>query len=382
MNTLPRYLRREIGVATLFVLFALLAIFSFFDLVGELESVGAGGYTLRAAFFSVGLSLPSRMVELMPIAALIGTIYALSKLAASSEFTIMRVSGMSTVRLAVWVAKTGLLLVAATYLLSEVIAPPAERLAQQVKLQATGRALAQEFRSGVWARDVVRGADGTVESLRFVNVREMRPDATALAWRIFEFDSQFRLRSMLVAERGSFVPAADGESPRWRLTGVVETRLPVVDPANTAPEAAATQVLREPERAWATELTPEIFGVLLVRPERMGIVALAQYVRHLSDNRQRSDRYEIAMWNKLFYPLAVLVMMALALPFAYLHVRQGGVSLKIFSGVMLGVLFYMLNKLFGHLGLLNAWPPVMVAAMPSLLVLSAALAALYWIERR
>ncbi|MCA3217633.1 MAG: LPS export ABC transporter permease LptG [Burkholderiales bacterium] len=381
MNTLPRYLRREIGLATGFVLFALLAIFAFFELVGELENVGLNGYTLRAALFSVLLSLPSRLYELMPIGALIGTIYALSKLAANSEFTIMRVSGMSTRRLAVWVLRTGVLIVAATYLLGEVIAPPAERLARQVKFEAMNRVIT-EFRSGVWARDVVRSNDGTVERLRFVNVREMRTDATASQWRIFEFDNQFRLRSMLVAERGAYEAPADGGPAVWRLTNVVETRVPVVEPAATERAAATTEVVREGERVWVSELTPQIFGVLLVRPERMGMVALAQYVRHLEENRQRSDLYEIALWNKIVYPLAILVMMALALPFAYLHVRQGGVSMKIFSGVMLGVGFYMLNKLFSHLGVLNTWPPILVAVMPSLLVLTIALAALYWIERR
>jgi lipopolysaccharide export system permease protein len=381
MNTLPRYLRREIGLATVFVLFALLAIFTFFELVGELENVGLNGYTLRAAFTSVLLSLPSRLYELMPIGALIGTIYALSKLAANSEFTIMRVSGMSTRRLAVWVLRTGLIIVAATYLLGEVVAPPAERLARQVKFEATNRVVT-EFRSGVWARDVVKGDDGTVERLRFVNVREMRTDATASQWRIFEFDNQFRLRSMLVAERGVYEAPVDGGPPAWRLTNVVETRVPVVDPAAAERAATNTQVVQAGERVWASELTPEIFGVLLVRPERMGMVALAQYVRHLEENRQRSDRYEIALWNKIVYPLAILVMMALALPFAYLHVRQGGVSLKIFSGVMLGVGFYMLNKLFSHLGVLNTWPPILVAVLPGLVVLTVALAALYWIERR
>lgn len=381
MNTLPRYLRREIGLATVFVLFALLAIFAFFELVGELENVGLNGYTLRAALFSVLLSLPSRLYELMPIGALIGTIYALSKLAANSEFTIMRVSGMSTRRLAVWVLRTGVIIVAATYLLGEVIAPPAERLARQVKFEAMNRVIT-EFRSGVWARDVVRSNDGTVERLRFVNVREMRTDATASQWRIFEFDNQFRLRSMLVAERGAYEAPADGGPAVWRLTNVVETRVPVVEPAATERAAATTQVVREGERVWVSELTPEIFGVLLVRPERMGMVALAQYVRHLEENRQRSDLYEIALWNKIVYPLAIFVMMALALPFAYLHVRQGGVSMKIFSGVMLGVGFYMLNKLFSHLGVLNTWPPILVAVMPSLFVLTIALAALYWIERR
>jgi lipopolysaccharide export system permease protein len=381
MNTLPRYLRRQIGLATLFVLFGLLAIFTFFELVGELENVGLNGYTLQAAFASVLLSLPSRTYELMPIGALIGTIYALSQLAANSEFTIMRVSGMSTRRLAVWVLRTGLIMVVATYLLGEFVAPQAERLAQKVKLQAANRTVA-EFRSGVWARDVVKGEDGSVERLRFVNVREMRADAAATQWRIFEFDNQFRLRSMLLAERGAYEAPVGSGTSAWRLTNVIETRLPVVDPAATERAATSTQVIKEPERLWSSELTPEIFGVLLVRPERMGMVALAQYVRHLEENRQRSDRYEIALWNKVVYPLAILVMMALALPFAYLHVRQGSVSLKIFSGVMLGVGFYMLNKLFGHLGVLNTWPPIMVAVLPSLVVLSVALAALYWIERR
>jgi lipopolysaccharide export system permease protein len=133
---------------------------------------------------------------------------------------------------------------------------------------------------------------------------------------------------------------------------------------------------------WRSELKPDIFGVLLVQPERMAGWDLAQYIRHLAENRQQTERYEIAFWGKLFYPWAVLVMMALALPFAYLHVRAGGVSFKIFTGVMLGVGFYGMNKLFAHIGLLNTWPPLAVAALPSLVVLTLALGALYWIERR
>ena len=80
--------------------------------------------------------------------------------------------------------------------------------------------------------------------------------------------------------------------------------------------------------------------------------------------------------------MAVVVMMILALPFAYLHVRSGSVSLKIFTGVMIGILFYMLNKLFSNLGLLNTWPPAAVAAVPSLVMLAIAVGTLYWIERR
>lgn len=382
MIVLRRYLGREILQATSFVLLALLAIFGFFDIIGELDNIGQRGYTLQAALLHVLLSQPSRVYELAPIAALIGTIYALAKLASSSEFTIMRVSGMSTRRLALWVTSIGLVVVAITYLVGETVAPPLEALAQRVRIQARDAGVGTELRSGAWARDIVRNADGSVAAMRFVNVRVVRPDTTTALWRIFEFDAQFRLRSIATAEEGQYLPPAGGARGAWLLRNVVETRVPAVERDAAAPAAISTQILHDAERRWETDLTPDIFGVLLVSPERMSVASLMQYIRHLAENRQRTERYEIAFWNKVFYPLATLVMMMLALPFAYLHVREGSVSLKIFAGVMLGVGFYMLNKLFGHLGLLNTWPPVMVAALPSLVVLSVALAALYWIERR
>ena len=123
-------------------------------------------------------------------------------------------------------------------------------------------------------------------------------------------------------------------------------------------------------------------GKMLVQPERMSALNLSRYIRHLAENHQRTDRFEIALWSKLFYPLTILVMMALALPFAYLHVRSGTTSFKVFSGIMIGVIFYALNKLFSHLGLLGTWPPIVVAALPGTLVLAVALGALYWVERR
>ncbi len=161
MKTLRRYLWVEISTATGFVLFALLSLFTFFDLVAQLDEIGQRGFKLRHALSYVAFTLPSRMYELMPIAALIGTIYALSKLAANSEFTIMRVSGMSTRRLMLSLGGIGLIIVAITYLLGEFLSPPAEKLAQQIRLKARGSQISvRDFRSGVWVRDVVKAADG------------------------------------------------------------------------------------------------------------------------------------------------------------------------------------------------------------------------------
>ena len=380
MRTLRRYLWREIASATLFVLFALLALFMFFDMVAQLDDIGQRGFRFRDALTYVALTLPSRTYELMPIAALIGTIYALSKLAASSEFTIMRVSGMSTRRLMMSLIGIGVIMVVLTYALGEFVSPPAERLAQRLRLQATGSPMSmRDFRSGVWVRDIVKAPGGGIDAFRFINVRQALPDGSTRSWRVFEFDRDYKLRSIMTAEGGLYSPGIG-----WTLSNVVETKIPgPTAQATLSPMAQAhTEIVRSAEVVWPSDLKPDIFGVMIVQPERMSGWDLAQYIQHLSENRQQTERYEIAFWSKLLYPWAVLVMIVLALPFAFLHVRSGGVSLKIFTGVMIGVAFYGLNKLFAHVGLLNTWPPIFVAALPSLVVLASAMTALYWLERR
>jgi lipopolysaccharide export system permease protein len=125
-----------------------------------------------------------------------------------------------------------------------------------------------------------------------------------------------------------------------------------------------------------------MLDALIVKPERMSAWALHKYTQHLAGNRQKTERYEIALWKKLFYPLAALVMMALALPFAYTSGRAGAVGLKVFLGIMLGILFHMLNGLISHIGLLRNWPPFTAAAAPSAAFLAAAVLMMWWVERR
>jgi lipopolysaccharide export system permease protein len=247
----------------------------------------------------------------MPIAALIGTIYSLSKLAANSEFTIMRVSGMSTRRLLASLLGIGMAMVALTFLLGEIVSPPAERLAQQTRLKARGGQISvRDFRSGVWVRDVVRNRarsepTGSSMSGRCLPMSEPRAGAS-------EFDGDYRLRSVITADVGTYRPGVG-----WELSDVVETRVPQISGGATLPIDARTEVVRTPQLVWKSDLKPDIFGVLLVQPERMAGWDLAQYIHHLAENRQQTERYEIAFWGKVFYPWAVLVMMALALPFAY-----------------------------------------------------------------
>ena len=356
MNILSRYFARQIYVATFGVLLAFLGLFAFFDLLNELDNVGHDGYQLHHALLYVAMILPGRVYELIPIAVLIGSLYALTNLARNSEVTVMRASGLSTARALGLLASIGSAFVVLTFVFGEFIAPPAEAAAQQWKLTARGEIVRQQLSSGLWVRDGVR----------FVNVGVLKPDRSLENVRVYEFDDNYALVSISDARNGAYV-AGKG----WRLAEVSRTRF----------GGDSTAVEKLPEIYWQSDLTPEVLSVLMVRPERMSVRNLYAYVTHLRENGQQSDRYEIALWKKLAYPLASLVMLALALPFAYSHDRMGGVSLKVFLGVMLGVAFHLLNGLMSNLGVINAWPPAVAALTPSLLFLCAAGAMLWWTER-
>lgn len=381
MKTLQRYVLAEVFKSVLFVLVAFLALFAFFDLMGELSSVGRGGYTFEGALVYVVLGLPGYAYELMPIAALIGTIYTLSQFASRSEFTIMRVSGMSTWQAGMMLAKIGVVFAVLTILFGELVAPKSSELAEKWKLRAQGASLSQEFRSGLWAKDVVKAEDGSgaVLGSRFLNVREVQPDGLLKDVRVYEFDRDFRLKALLNAASASYL----GDHA-WQLRQVVQTTFALdafVQPGAAAGRPEGIAIKQLAEYRMVSEITPDILSVVFADPDRMSAKDLAAYTRHLKENRQATSRYEIAFWKKVIYPFAVFVMLALALPFAYLHFRAGGVSLKIFTGIMIGVAFQLLNNLFSHLGLINTWPALATAVLPSLLFLLMAIGALWWVER-
>jgi lipopolysaccharide export system permease protein len=374
MKILHRYVAREILSATVFALFAFLALFAFFDLIGELPRVGRGGYQLQHAFLYVVMNLPGYVYDLMPIAALIGTIYAMAQLAARSEFTIMRASGLSTGMAAWMLGRVGIVLVLVTFLFGEFIAPATSEMAEKFKLQAQESSISKQFRSGLWTKDVLRqsGLNGEIVGSRFLNVKTVTPEGQLQGLKLYEFDRDMQLQKVVTAVQADY----RGQNV-WRLTKVTETTFAIKDLDLTA--AIGTRSL--PDMEMVSEVTPEILSVLVIDPERMSALGLATYTRHLAENNQSTDRYEIAFWKKLFYPLAVMVMMALALPFAYLHFRAGGVSLKIFIGIMIGVSFQLINSLFSHIGLLNTWPPLTTALAPSLLFLTAAIWAVLRVQR-
>ena len=371
MRTVRRLLYRDILWSVFFVAAAFIALFYFSDFVDESGRVGKNGYPMVLAALAALLEQPGHVYELFPISVLIGTIYSMARLAQSSEFTILRTGGLGPGRALSLLATIGALFAVLTFLVGEYVAPAAE---EQVALMKARFGLASSLgRTGAWMKEHRVTPDGP-RSIT-VNVRAVGRDGDLGDVRIFEMDDTGRETRRITAARAH---VARGNGPTgWRLDEAVVTDwLPGKDGA-----PASVKVARADTMSWETTLDANVAAAAVLPITSMGAVDLWRYSAHLAHQEQTSQRYLMQFWKRVLYPFACLVMVALALPFAYLHARSGGVSLKVFGGVMLGISFVLLNNVVGHLGLLHDWNPWLAASLPSLVYLLLSMSAFTWLVR-
>ena len=367
MKTIRKLFYKEMVLAVALVTLGFIALFFFFDFVEELQAVGrssALGYKIPQALVYVALLAPNHAYELLPITVLIGTIFVMARLAQSSEFTILRTSGLGPWRALRTLLVLGMGFVLFTFAVGDYIAPLADRTAQLLKAQFQGKVTVGK--TGAWLKE--KQAYGHYA----VNVGALAPDASMRDVRIFEFDNKGYLVSMTLGKTARF-----GENEEWNLEQVDRTEFTSAD-AN----ASHAQRLTTDSFRWPTQISAEMVAAAVLRPERMGTIDLFQYMRHLNANGQSAQKYEIQFWKKVFYPLSCLVMVVLALPFAYLHFRSGSIATYVFGGVMAGISFVLLNNVLGDLGTIQGWQPWFTAALPGLLYSLLSLTAFAWLVIR
>jgi lipopolysaccharide export system permease protein len=364
VKTIRRLIYGEVLSAVAFVTLGFLSLFFFFDFVEEIQSIGrhaAAQYKLIHALSFVALMTPSHLYELLPIAVLIGTIFVMARLAQSSEFTILRTSGLGPGRALKTLLLLGLGFVVLTFAIGDYVAPMADRTGQLLKARYQGRITVGQ--TGAWLKEKQAYAQYAV------NVNALESDGSMRSVRIFEFDNQGFLMSTMEADSAYF-----GEDESWSLQQVKRTEFPARDNTAAGIERAQLSVLR-----WPNQISAEMVSAALLKPERMRTIDLFEYIRHLNANQQSAQRYEIEFWKKVFYPLSCLVMVVLALPFAYLHFRSGGIATYVFAGVMAGISFFLLNNVFGYIGNLQNWQPWLTAALPGMIYSLLSLTAFGWL---
>ena len=372
MRTARRYIAREIYRSTAVVLVALVGLFLFFALIDGLDKVGRR-LTLLNLFYMQALHTPNYLYELLPIGLLIGAVLALAGLAQRNELTILRASGISGMRLlrALWLITIPLVLCA--FILSEYITPAAELHGSESRMALLGHSDGGRLESGYWFKEADEEG-GT----RIINISELNGQGHVDKVMLYEFAPDHTLRATVQAAEGQF------EKGELVLRKVVETR---IQPASSnaladarIPDQPISERVSLPTRSIRTTLTPERLIARVLTPERMAISDLLDYIRYLKDNRLQTDRQEIALWRKIAYPFTLLVMITIAAPIGFMQTRRGGVGVKVFAGIILGVAFFMLNQLALNAGMLGNWPPWATALVPSLIGLVLALLAMLAME--
>jgi lipopolysaccharide export system permease protein len=365
MKTVRRLLYREIFQAVGFVALGFLALFLFFDLVEELQNLtklARQGYRIQHAFLMIATKIPGHLYDLLPISVLIGTIFVMARLAQSSEFTILRSGGLGPGRALGMLLKMGWIFAIVTLLLGDYASPWAEQ--QGLLLKARFRGDLTSGQTGAWLKEKQN------DQQLAINVRAMNQDARMLSIRIQRFNAQGALQCTIQAREGDFGSSA------WLLQDVEVMEL------RTRGDSVSMEKKHLDQMTWPTQISRDMVGAALVSAERMKIWDLALYTRHLSQNNQNAQQYEIELWRKVFYPLSCFVMLTLALPFAYLHFRSGQIAGHVFGGVMAGISFYLLNNVFSHIGNLRNWEPWITSAAPSLLYMLISLGAFGWMVLR
>jgi len=352
MRILDRYIGLAVLGGTLLVLGVLLALFSFVFFISEKEYIGQANYGLIEALQFVLMMLPRMAYQLLPLAALLGSLVGLGMLASHNELLVMRAAGISLQRIVVAVMKAGVLLMLLAVLLSEFVVSQSEQAARDMRAAALSTQVAHRTSDGFWTR-----SDNS-----YINVHTVLSDGRLAGVHIYEFDNQQRLRRITQARQARF------ENNRWQLRNIIRT------------EFQEDRVLsrRISQVSWDTLLDPQVLDVVAVKPQSLSATGLFRYINYLQGNGLDAARYEMELWVKVILPLATAVMVFLAVPFVFGSLRSVGIGQRIMSGALIGIAFYLLNQIFNYVGLAYQLSPLLSAILPTLLFFGLAL----WLMRR
>ena len=336
---LTQYLMRAILTMTALVLLVLLALAGLFEFIAELDDTQGDYQTTQVVFYTL-LRLPQLAFEMLPIAALIGSLLALGGLASNSEIIVMRSAGLSVRRLAAMVGVAGLSMLVLTGLLGEFIGPPLDYFARNMRLQARSEQADGRLGQDAWARD----------GNTFLHFERISTEYDFGSIYLFRFDAGNRLRSIARAENSGIDNAG-----KWVLQGFHETRF--VDDG--------VQVVESPRATELLDLDADVLGISLVKPNSLSARGLLSYVAYLKRNSLDASRYETELWYRVARTVTVMVMPLLALAFAFGSLRSGGAGARLMIGVVIGLAYYLAAEMLANSGQVFNLNPALIAWMPS-----------------
>lgn len=332
-----RYIGSTIIFGVLMSLAGFLALSVFIRFISELDNTNES-YAVWDAIRFVIYGIPELATEMVPVAMLIGTIMGLGNLAGNSELIVLRAAGMSMWRMGFAVALTGAAIGFGHYLVADFVAPLGSQQARLIKAEARGGDVGTRLAGSLWFRD----------GSRIIQFRDLDSAQSIGRVEIFGLNNKSTLEMAGQAEQ----VAHQGEL--WTLTDWKATHF----------SSGQSKVVETPRKVWDTEVTPEFLSLLVVNPDEFSAFGLYKYISYLRRNELQSDEYQLALWKKILAPLSVIFMGLLALPFVFGPMRSSAVGQRLAIGIMLGLSYYMFNKIVADAGYVFGLQPFWAAILP------------------
>lgn len=314
------------------------------DSVGSMID-GAGDVTKEYNFFQVliyvALTMPGRIYEFLPTAALIGCLVGLGGLANNSELIVIRAAGVSILRIVWMVLRPILLLVLIGVMFGEYIVPHTEKYAESRRMLLTKGKVSQGSASGLWNK----------EGSEFTHIEAIFPGGELFGVTRYEFDDNHVLKKASFADKASF------QNGTW----VEEFG------AATYFEANSTRVENFIQRIWATELSPELLNIASLPSESLSMRDLSKHSSYLNDQGQNASRYELDFWRKALQPFTIVGLILIASSFIFGPLRRVSMGYRIFAGVVVGIVFRISQDLLGPASIVFGFSPFIAVIFPAII---------------
>ncbi len=354
MRLLDRYIARECQKVLFLSLTVFVGIYLVVDLFEKfsrfLEAQVPPGVIFRYYLFS----LPTIIIQVLPVAVLLSTLISLGTLARNNELLAMKMGQVGALRIAL----PAVLLGAAASLLAwgtaEYVAPGASELALNIWRTQVRRLPAHQITqdSDIWYR-----AQGD----RFVHIALMDPRSHVIrGMSIFELSPAFDLRRRL-----------DAQEATWGPDGWILWRGYQLDLTTTPPQVRPFAKLRV-----ALAERPEEFARVARSPEEMSYGQLRRYVQRLAASGVNVSRYRVDLQAKIATALISLIMGIIGVSFG-LRTGKAGVMLWVGACIPMGFAYWMLLSLGFALGRGGALPPLVAAWLPNIVFGAGGLASLW-----
>ncbi|MFT6906295.1 MAG: lipopolysaccharide export system permease protein [Oleiphilaceae bacterium] len=337
MRRIDRYIVSNVAAAMMLVMAIVLSLDFMFAFIGEMDSL-KGNYQIFEAFLYVVTTLPRRIYDYLPLAAFMGCLVGLGAMAKNSELVVLRAAGVSTGRIVFSTMKPALVIVLLSFLIGEYVAPLTERIAQSQKAIQRGASENVVVQSGLWHRE------GQV----FMHFNAVEPNGVLHGVSMQFYDDKKELVMSRFAARAIY------QRESWQLEQVVETHF------------LKDQIISKnySSMEWKTELSPSLLSVLILKPDDLSITGLYTYSQYLKEQDLNASEYMMAFWKKILQPLTTGVLVLVAISFVFGPLRSVTMGFRVFSGVIVGLLFKYAQDLLGPSSLVFGFNPIYATLIP------------------